>query len=267
MIRRLSLLFAVLWACSAAGRVSAYGQQVVVGATAQAPSAPQPKPPSAGPAARVSRQPGRPRSWEFSASLMGFSPSGLGATTATLTPNQTGSTTPTTYFTTSSRLQTTPGVGLRLGFVVTRGVVVEGGMTYSKPGVRLTVGSDVEGAAAFTSIAERLSEYSFDAGARVHLAGLTFHRGRGRPFVAASAGYLRQLHEGRTVVDSGIVYGAGGGVMYLLRARRVGIFPGVAIQGISLRTDLRWTVAARGYSFDGRAHGCAAVGAGLHVGF
>ena len=267
MTQRLLFVPVVLLACAVAGSAPAYGQQAPAGSAVQALPAPQPKPPSTGPAARASKPPGRPRSWEFGASLLAVGPAGLGAKTATLTPNQTASATPTTYFTSHARLQMTPGVQVRLGFVVTRDVVVEGRMAYSRPGVRLTVGSDVEGAAGFTSVAERLSQYSFDAGARVHLARISFGHGRGRPFVAGSIGYLRQLHEGRTVVDTGLVYSAGGGATYVLRTRRVVTFAGVAIQGIGLRADVRWTVAARGYSFDGRSHGCAVAGAGLHLSF
>ena len=253
MTPRLLVPAGVLWAC---------GASLVVPALAQ----PAPRPPATA-AAQKSLAPGRARSWDLEASVLAFGPSGLGASSATMTTNSTTPAAPTTYFDSSARLQVAPGVGLRLGYAVTRAVVIEGGMAYSRAGVRLTVAGDIDGAAGFTSTGERLSEYSFDAGVRGYLTRLEFRRGRGRPFVTGTIGYVRQLHEGRADVDTAVSFGGGGGFTYQLVTRTSRSVRGPALRGVSLRADVRWMVTDRGYSFNGRARSGAVAGAGLLLNF
>ena len=61
------------------------------------------------------------------------------------------------------------------------------------------------------------------------------------PFAAAGGGYLRQLHEGQTLVEQGQVYHAGGGLKYWLLTRKVG-----AVRSAGLRTDARIVFPAWG---------------------
>ena len=262
MRRPIIVTLAVLCAGGAGAGRPAYGQGPASVAADQA--AAKPKPPAAAPAAK---ELGRPRSFDLSVSAVGLGSSNLGSRSATLTPNQSGSTTPYTLFTSSARLQTAPGLDLRVGYAITRAIVIEGGATYSRPGVSLTVGQDAENAAGFTSTAEHLSQYSFDAAVRIYLKPLSFRRNRGRTFVSAGAGYLRQLHEGRTVVETGAVFGVGGGVTYVLRARRVGLLPGLASPGIGIRADARINIATGGYGLDVGRRAYAGVGGGLFIGF
>ena len=216
---------------------------------------------------RVAKEPGRRHSFDLSLSLVVLGPSDLGSRAATLTPNQSGSTTPYTLFDSSARLQASPGFDVRLGYAVTRELAVEGGMTYSRPGVSLTIGGDAENAEGFTSNAEHLSQYSFDATVRIRLKPLAFHSGRGRPFVAAGAGYLRQLHEGATVVDTGVLYHFGAGLIYILQSRPIRLLPGLTMQGMGLRADVRANVAAGGFSLDDRNRIFAGASGGVYVGF
>ena len=44
-----------------------------------------------------------------------------------------------------------------------------------------------------------------------------------RPFVTAGGGYLRQLHEGLTVIEEGRVFYVGGGARYWIFARARGV--------------------------------------------
>jgi hypothetical protein len=222
---------------------------------------------SPAPAPRAGKEPGRPHAFELSVSFVVLGPSSLGSRDATLTPNQTGTTPPYTLFASSARLQTAPGFDVRVGYAVTRAVVLEGGMTYSRPGVSLTIGEDAENAEGFTSTGEHLSQFAFDATVRVHLRALSFRGGRGRPFVAAGAAYLRQLHEGAVAVDTGTDCNFGGGLIYLFKVGRVRLLPGLAMQGVGLRADARGHVASGGFSIDGRTRFYAGGGAGLFVGF
>ena len=261
MTRFTILAVAVLCAGSAVAGRPASAQGPASAAAGQPAAKPKPPP------ARAARELGRPHSFDLSVSVVGLGPSSLGSRSATLTPNQTGSPTPFTLFTTSARLQTAPGLEVRIGYAITRGIVVEGGASYSRPGVSLTVAEDAEDAAGFTSTAEHLSQYTLDVGVRFNLDNLSFRQKRGRPFAWAGAGYLRQLHEGRTLVETGAVIGVGGGVTYVVRARRLGLRPGLASPGIGIRADARLNLATGGYSIsvDRRLYG--SVGGGLFIGF
>ena len=59
-------------------------------------------------------------------------------------------------------------------------------------------------------------QYLFDGGADVAAAD-SASGSRLAPFVAGGAGYLRQLHEDRTLAETGQIYYAGGGARYWLR--------------------------------------------------
>jgi hypothetical protein len=241
------------------------GQDAGFAVPEQAPTTPAAKSPVL--AKPAPKEPGRAHAFELSVSVVVLGPSSLGSSSATLTPNQTGSAPPYTFFATSGQLQTAPGADVRVGYTVTREVAVEGGMTYSRPGVSLNVSQDAENAAGFSETAEHLSQYSFDAAVRVHIKPLEFRRGRGRPFVAASVAYLRQLHEGHTVADTGTLYSFGGGTTYLLQARRVRLLPGLVMQGLGIRADVRANVATDGFTFDGRHRLYAGASGGLSIGF
>jgi hypothetical protein len=262
---RYALPLAVIVALGAAPAGPVCAQEIAPGSADQDAAKPETLSSTASPS--VAREPGRPHAFEMSVSFVVLGPSSLGSRTATLTPNQAGSAPPYTLFAASAQLQTAPGFDVRMGYAVTRAVVVEGGMTYSRPGVSLTVTQDAENAEGFSSTGESLSQFSFDATVRIHLKRLSFRGGRGRPYVAAGAGYLRQLHEGAIAVDTGVVYSFGGGLIYLLQAQRVRLLPGLAMQGVGLRADVRGNIASGGFSFDGRNRVYAGASVGLFIGF
>jgi hypothetical protein len=106
----------------------------------------------------------------------------------------------------------------------------------------------VEGAPGITLV-ERLDEYLIDGGINVRLdefswKGLT-------PFAAVGAGYLRQLHEGLSLIEEGRVYYVGGGAKYALFSRLRGV-PRAA----GARTDVRLNLLSGGITLDEslRAH-------------
>ena len=152
-------------------------------------------------------------------------------------------------FSADTRAMAAPGFDARVGFWLTRTIAVEGGLVIARPLLRTSITSDVEGAPAL-EVEERLDQYFFDGSMVLLLDALRF--GATVPFVSGGAGYLRQLHEGRTLVESGQVYHAGGGLRHWLRTRRTGW-----LRGLGVRIDGRLYVLASGVRLeDGpRAHG------------
>ena len=85
----------------------------------------------------------------------------------------------------------------------------EGVVALNRTNLTTRVTADVEGATD-TSAAEPVSQYAFEGGVLLQLAGGV--RGKLAPFAAGGAAYLRQVHDGRTLVDDGHSFYAGGGV-------------------------------------------------------
>lgn len=192
----------------------------------------------------ASRRPGRPGSFEFAASALWLGPATAGTSDARLTDNQAGSAgRGFTWFSASGEYASSAGLRTTVGYNVTRTFAVEGGFAYSPSTIRFVVSDDAELGAGFTSPGQRLSEYFFDAAVVAHVAPLAFAGGRGRPFVLGGGGYLRQLHAGRTAVETGQVYYAGGGVKYLLAPRARGL-----VRAFGLRIDGRLCVRSGGWN-------------------
>jgi hypothetical protein len=116
----------------------------------------------------------------------------------------------------------------RVGFALTHRVGVEGRFGFNRPDLRATIENDVEGASALT-IVEPIDQYVIDAGVVVMLDELRV--GQFVPFVTAGGGYVRQLHEGRTVVDEGRAIHLGAGVKRWFVVRRRGAITGAGVRG------------------------------------
>lgn len=167
---------------------------------------------------------------------------------------------PFRLFAVDSTFESAPSLHVRAAVGLTRRFGAEGGVTWSRPEIRISVSADAEGAAPLTSV-ERIDQYVFDASLVMRLDGL---RAGARlvPFVAGGAGYLRQLHEGRTLIEHGQVYHAGGGVKYLLFSRTSGF-----VRSTGLRGDARLQVLRGGISFEDRPRPHAAISGGVFLGF
>lgn len=167
----------------------------------------------------------------------------IGDDTAELRGNAVGSSAPPlTLFRAESSVDRVLGTELRVGFSLTRDLAVEFGVGYSRPGVSTELSMDAE-ASPVTLDAERLSQYVLDVGGTWQLPRPVI-AGRVRPFISGGAGYLRQLYDERTLVETGRVFHAGGGVRAWLRggdgrARSLGI-----------RSDVRATWRQDGVEFD-----------------
>jgi hypothetical protein len=166
---------------------------------------------------------------------------------------------PFSLFGADTRIEPAAAFDGRIGFWLTRWLVVEGGLVYSKPSVRTRVFADAEGAEALT-VAERLDQYFIDVSGvllidRLEVAGFV-------PYVTGGAGYLRQLHEGRLLVETGQLFHGGGGVRRWLTLRERGF-----IRAVGVRVDGRVYALVNGFEFDDEARPHGAISAAMFVTF
>jgi hypothetical protein len=166
---------------------------------------------------------------------------------------------PYILFTADSELRRAAGYGARIALRLGGRLHAETGISYSKPELVVRVGSDVEDAEAI-SITETISQLHVEAAI---LAELTPARPGRRtvPFVTAGAGYLRELHEGQTLVVDGRSYFLGAGVKRFLTIR-----PGW-LKAVGVRADGRIAIRSKGVAFDERVSLAPAFGGSLFVRF
>jgi hypothetical protein len=182
----------------------------------------------------------------------------LGTTDAELRANRTPPS-PFRLFTTESDAAAAGGFDLRVGYWLTEALAVEFGVVRTRPDIETRVSNDAEGAAAIT-LAEQLDQYFIDAS--VVWALDRFRVGdRTVPFLSAGGGYLRQLHEGRTLVETGQVYHVGGGIRHQLFAGLKGI------RAVGVRVDGRLYVLVDGVQLEERARRHGAVTGALFLTF
>ncbi len=166
----------------------------------------------------------------------------IGDSTAQLRGNAAGpSPPPFTLFSSSSEVGSVTSVVARVGFTLTPRLVLEGGAAFGTPRVPVAMSRDPE-ASPQQLAGEQLKQYLFDAAVVWHLPmrwGV-----RVRPFVIGGVGYLRQLHEERTLAETGQVYYGGLGVRHWRRGGS-----GVA-RAFGLRGDVRANVRLGGIDFD-----------------
>jgi hypothetical protein len=139
----------------------------------------------------------------------------IGDATAHLRGNGPGASAPAvTLFTTDARVTSAVSPELRVGFAMTRHVVLEFGVSMTQPNIGVAIGGDTE-APSQQLPGEQIEQYLFEGGATWQLPvriGTKL-----APFIAGGATFLRQLHEDRTLAETGQIYHAGGGARYFLR--------------------------------------------------
>jgi hypothetical protein len=183
----------------------------------------------------------------------------LGSADANLRAN---SASPQTFrlFATSSDIARAPLWHARAAFLLNPRFAIEGAITNVRPDVRVSATSDAEGALPVT-ITESIDQFLIDGSVLVMLQEVGIGT-RLVPFAAAGGGYLRQLHEGRTLVEHGQVYHVGGGAKYRLLTKSSG-----AIQAVGLRGDANVYFMRGGISFDDRPRSHLAISGSVFVGF
>ena len=182
----------------------------------------------------------------------------LGAATAELRGNAFGTSPPPfTLFTTDSHLTSTTAPEFRAGFAVTRELAVEFGASLAHPRVSVSIAGDAEAPAQELS-GEELEQYQFDVGVtwQVPIA----MGARMAPYVTVGGGHLRQLHEDRTLAETGQVYYAGGGARYWLRGGSA------ASKAIGVRGDVRVNLRRKGIDFEDKMRAYPTVSLSLFFG-
>ena len=157
-----------------------------------------------------------------------------------------------TLFSSSSELGGVTGFAARAGVRVARSLVVEGGASYLTPQLRIALSGDTEGAAAVTAT-ETVQQFTLGGGVLWYVP--VVGRPRLAPFVTAGGGYLRQLHEQGTLVETGRYYQFGGGISALLVPGRH-----FHTKGIGARIDAGAVVRSKGVAFDGGSKTSPAAG-------
>lgn len=181
----------------------------------------------------------------------------LGSRDANLRAN--GSSTAFTLFKTRSSMTAAPAVEVGVGTLVTRRVGAEARLVYGRPEVRTSVSADTEGAPAVT-VVERIDQYAITGSVVVLIDEL---RRRGAtPYVVAGAGYVRQLHEGQTVIEHGHSIHVGGGVKRWLWTRDRHL-----VKAAGLRGDARLELVSGGVAFDNRLRPRGVVSGAFFVTF
>jgi hypothetical protein len=137
-------------------------------------------------------------------------------------------------FESETDLGATASFELRVGFALTPRFAVEGRVARSAPELSTAVSSDAEASGSFT-ISESIDQYVFDGGVAIRLD--EFQAMGLMPFVSAGAGYIRQLHEGDTLVEEGQLFYAGGGFTRVFFSRPQGF-----IRAAGVRADLRLNI-------------------------
>jgi hypothetical protein len=141
---------------------------------------------------------------------------------AELTRNPTTGTGPLDLFTAGSKLRSGVGVQGRLALYLSQHLAIEGGVRLTRPKLEVALSGDFESAPDLTAT-ETLTLYVVDGSAVWNFAPL--NRNRLVPFVAGGAGYVRDVHEGSELIETGKEYHALAGVKWWFseRPNRLGI--------------------------------------------
>lgn len=181
----------------------------------------------------------------------------VGDLTVTIPRNAPGTPPPFTLLRAESEIGRRTGFELRVAVPVMPSFAIEVGGAYAAPELRATVSQDPE-LAGGASASERIDQYVIDVSG-VYQLPVSWAR-RARPYVIAGAGYLRQLHEGRLLVETGSTLHAGGGLHYWLRGTR-------GERPFGLRGEARYVRRSGGIDFDDRSRGFASASALVFFGF
>ena len=195
--------------------------------------------------------------FEVGGAIEWFGSSDLGDRSANLTANSPRSADPFVLFTTKGRQDSALGGGVTLAARLSRRFSVEGSFLVARPSLEITIPNDVEPLPDIV-VEGRLTEYLFEGSVVADLVS----GAKWSTFIMGGAGYLRQLHDQRALVDNGRVYHVGGGVKYRLRSS-----PARFVKGLGLRAQARLLVRDEGFSLEGQNRPALNVGAGLFAQF
>jgi hypothetical protein len=146
-------------------------------------------------------------------------------------------------------------VGVRL----TRSVMLEAGFAFSPTGLTTRISGDVEGAPDVT-LATPVRQFLLEGG--VVARPERWRAGALSPYVTGGLGYVRQLYDGRTLLETGRAYFVGGGLYYERGSTRPS-----ALKATGIRVDVRALVLSDGVAPDSGGHPAPAVTVSLFARF
>ena len=193
---------------------------------------------------------------ELAGTAMWVTSTPLGGRAASLTPNVNQP--PYTLFSPAADLATSVGADVRLGYRVSRALMLSLTGGVSRAAVRVTISGDAEGAADTSFTGDTLLQWAVGGRAEYELRGWRFASGRGRPFVLGAAGLMWQSHENRAVVETAQVYEGGAGLGWTLRDR-----PASRLSRWSLVGELRVTHVRGGFNWGSDARTSPSFGGGV----
>jgi hypothetical protein len=156
-------------------------------------------------------------------------------------------------FSTRSTLAPAPGLEGRVAVRVSRTVDAAFSAAFAKSDLKTSVTSDVEG---FPDVeaTESVSQVALEGAVLINVPSLALSD-RALPFVTAGGGLLRQLHQGRTLVETGAIYHVGAGLTYVLRPGGAGL-----LKSSGVRFDARAVIRRNGVAFADGSHLSPAFG-------
>ena len=166
----------------------------------------------------------------------------VGDRTVTIPRNPAG--TPFTLLRAESDFARAVGVEGRVAFAFRQNLAVEVGGAYSTPELGVTISQDPELTTAAVA-SERVQQYTVDVSGVFQLPVRIGTRAR--PYAIGGAGYLRQLHEGRLLVETGRSIHVGGGLQYWLRGANG------SGRAVGVRGEARVVRRTGGVDFDERS--------------
>lgn len=141
----------------------------------------------------------------------------LGNASAALTPNLNGGA--YALFDAAATYESPLGGEARISYRLWPWLLVGVTGSWLSGDVAVRLGGDTEGGTPSSFTGEVLGQGQLEGRADVLLTGWRFWRRRATPYVTASAGALRQWHEGRVHVDMGTIVQGGAGLRYGLLTR------------------------------------------------
>ncbi|MGH9202342.1 MAG: hypothetical protein ACRD2A_14030 [Vicinamibacterales bacterium] len=184
---------------------------------------------------------------------------GIGESLAQLRSNATGAQpAPFTLLGVTSSIEPLAGMEANLGYAITPSLVVEGGGWFARANIAVELSRDAE-AAPRSIDGEKLHQLVLSGGV---VWRLPWSFGpRAAPFVTGGAGYLRQLHEERTLVETGRIVYLGAGVRYFIAGGH-----GVG-RSVGLRGDVRATWRSPGIDFEDKTRAFPTITVLVFAGF
>jgi hypothetical protein len=159
---------------------------------------------------------------------------------AELTPNPSSGQGSFDLFESESKLRSAPAAQAYVAVYVTRALAIEGGFQFARPVLEVELTDDFEDAPNATATTT-ITQYLFTG-------SLVYHFGRAggsvTPFVAGGAGYVRDVHSGNGLIETGVEYHGKAGVkLWFGRRQKNGLRleGGVSIRdgGFTLDEDRR----------------------------